>query len=421
MCVGRYSLPIIEHITNPPNTTSATTMATEVDPPQTYETHHINGQSNMESSEPPPLKVKSTGLESEVHLLRQKNEDLQVELEKLRQQYNNYSAQHVKQVNGDAKPIHNQSPLRPGEPNDDKFNDEDNATGHNTLSLSKCGSHESKASSLIHPPLTPQRVRSPMVEFTTPTQSNRKKLAKDDKGNYTSASAFDIEGAPILPDENTDDGSNSDDSSHNKHINSRRSNLQAHQSQAFWHDIKERGGWLIGLLFLQSCSSFIIQYNEQFLQNHMVIVQFLTMLVGAGGNAGNQASVRVIRGLALGTLNSRTQRHFLKEEVKMALGLSAMLGLTGFIRAMLFKTPLGETVAVTTSLCAIVLISVGIGNLLPLGMKKCGIDPAHSSTTIQVVMDIMGVLITICVSSFVLSFSVFQHEAGKEISDETVT
>ena len=52
----------------------------------------------------------------------------------------------------------------------------------------------------------------------------------------------------------------------------------------FKDQIKERGGWLIGLLFLQSCSSFIIQYNEQFLQNNMVLVQFLTMLVGAGGN-----------------------------------------------------------------------------------------------------------------------------------------
>ena len=394
-------------------------MTTEVDPPKTYETHQINGQTNTESSEPPPLPIKSAGLESEVHLLRQKNEDMQVELETLRQQFNNSA--NVKQVNRYSESIHDQSPLQ-GKSNENKFHDEDNVTGHNeTLALSKCGSHDSKASSLINPPLTPQSDGLSMVEFTTPTQSNRKKPTKDNKGNYAQASAHDIESAPILIDENIDDGNNSDDSSHNKHINRRRSNLQAHQSQAFWHDIKERGGWLIGLLFLQSCSSFIIQYNEKFLQNHMVIVQFLTMLVGAGGNAGNQASVRVIRGLAVGTLNPRTQQHFLKEEVKMAFGLSAMLGLTGFIRAMLFRTPLGETVAVTTSLCAIVLISVGIGNMLPLGMKKCGIDPAHSSTTIQVVMDIMGVLITICVSSFVLGFSVFQHEVSKEISDETVT
>jgi Mg/Co/Ni transporter MgtE len=142
----------------------------------------------------------------------------------------------------------------------------------------------------------------------------------------------------------------------------------------------------------------------------MVIVQFLTMLVGAGGNAGNQAAVRVIRSLAVGTLNRRTMKWFLRNEAKMALSLSLLIGMTGFARAAIFRVPPGETIAVTASVCAIVAISVAIGNALPLGMKRVGIDPAHSSTTIQVVMDILGVLITVCVSSFVLSFKVFRDE-----------
>ena len=70
----------------------------------------------------------------------------------------------------------------------------------------------------------------------------------------------------------------------------------------------------------------------------------------------------------------------------MAFSLSALLGLTGFIRAALFRTPPGETIAVVASLCASVAISVGIGSTLPLAMKRVGIDPAHSSTTIQVVI-----------------------------------
>lgn len=61
--------------------------------------------------------------------------------------------------------------------------------------------------------------------------------------------------------------------------------------------MKSRAAWLVGLLVMQSCSGFILSRNEMLLQDHPVIVYFLTMLVGAGGNAGNQASVRVIRGL----------------------------------------------------------------------------------------------------------------------------
>mmetsp|Transcript_11484 Transcript_11484/g.22914 ORF Transcript_11484/g.22914 Transcript_11484/m.22914 type:complete len:489 (+) Transcript_11484:49-1515(+) len=276
-------------------------------------------------------------------------------------------------------------------------------------------------------------------------REKKTKHTRDGGGNYSQAlfteeEAFDEEECRVLSNlhMSDDDGNDSDDiiddDSHNKHQpppkpplcggNRPRSrsapNIASTTSFPTFRDaIKDRAGWLIGLLFLQSCSSFIIQYNEGFLQDHMVIVQFLTMLVGAGGNAGNQASVRVIRELALGTLNERTMKPFLKQEAKMAFGLSGLLGLTGFIRAALFRTPPGETIAVTASLCAIVAISVGIGSTLPLVMKKVGIDPAHSSTTIQVLMDIFGVLITVSVSSLVFSFKMFMHKgSGDDVNDE---
>lgn len=126
------------------------------------------------------------------------------------------------------------------------------------------------------------------------------------------------------------------------------------------------------------------------------------MLVGAGGNAGNQASVRVIRGLALGTLNESTQSQFLQREFKMAAALSGLLAVAGFIRAAVFATPFAETVAVTAALWMIVLTSVCLGAVLPLGLRRIGVDPAHSSTSIQVIMDILGVVLAVVVSSAVL-------------------
>ena len=61
---------------------------------------------------------------------------------------------------------------------------------------------------------------------------------------------------------------------------------------SFKDALKDRAYWLVGLLALQSMSGFILARNEMLLQTHPVIVYFLTMLVGAGGNAGNQAAVR---------------------------------------------------------------------------------------------------------------------------------
>ena len=178
--------------------------------------------------------------------------------------------------------------------------------------------------------------------------------------------------------------------------------LEDDNSMTFFGQVSDRAGWLVGLLVLQSMSSFILARNEALLQKHLVIIRFLTMLVGAGGNAGNQASVRVIRGLAIGAITDSNTKLVLNREVLMGLCLSIVIGIAGCIRAAVFLTPMLETIAITSSLFMIVMISIVLGAMMPLAMKHVGIDPAHSSTTIQVVMDILGVMITVHVSSLVL-------------------
>ena len=51
----------------------------------------------------------------------------------------------------------------------------------------------------------------------------------------------------------------------------------------------------------------------------------------------------------------------------------------------------------------IVFISIISGSLLPFLVQAIKLDPAHSSTTIQVVMDILGVLITCLISHIILN------------------
>ncbi|KAL3807516.1 hypothetical protein ACHAXA_000217 [Cyclostephanos tholiformis] len=114
--------------------------------------------------------------------------------------------------------------------------------------------------------------------------------------------------------------------------------------------LRSRSNWLVGLLALQSCSGIVLSNNEALLTEHPSIVYYLTMLVGAGGNAGNQVSVRVICGLALGTMNDNTRRRYLMRELCMALSLSVMLSAAGFVRALVFGMPLSEIYAITLSL-----------------------------------------------------------------------
>ena len=74
----------------------------------------------------------------------------------------------------------------------------------------------------------------------------------------------------------------------------------------------------------------------------------------------------------------------------------------GFVRVMLFGTDLGEAIAIAVSLYVVVITSIIIGAALPLLLNAASIDPAHASTTIQVIMDISGVLIVCVVSAIVL-------------------
>jgi magnesium transporter len=125
----------------------------------------------------------------------------------------------------------------------------------------------------------------------------------------------------------------------------------------------------------------------------------------------------VIRGLAVGKITDANTKSFLRKEIKMVIWLSLILGTAGCIRAAIFMTPILETLAITTSLLMIVSISIVLGSLLPLGMKKVRIDPAHSSTSIQVIMDIIGVTIIVMVSRSVYWLSGFLM-GSSNIEDE---
>ena len=171
-----------------------------------------------------------------------------------------------------------------------------------------------------------------------------------------------------------------------------------------------RATWLLGLLACQSCSSFILADNEALLVTHPTVIFFMTMLVGAGGNAGNQAAVRIIRGLATGEVDNRpTDRtvSIVSDEMIRAVALALVLVVAGFLRVVLFEsgssTYLVDAAAISASLFIIVSSSVVLGTLLPLLLSNLKVDAAHASTTIQVVMDVMGVLITCTVAPLIFN------------------
>ena len=171
--------------------------------------------------------------------------------------------------------------------------------------------------------------------------------------------------------------------------------------------VRSRATWLLGLLVAQSCSSFVLANNEQLLVTHPTVIFFMTMLVGAGGNAGNQAAVRIIRGLATGEVTSDASERtttIVSDEVRRALALALILVVAGFVRVIAFNASLEDALAISASLFIIVSTSVVLGTILPLLLSAARVDAANASTTIQVIMDVLGVLITCTVAQAVFSW-----------------
>jgi cation transporter-like permease len=186
------------------------------------------------------------------------------------------------------------------------------------------------------------------------------------------------------------------------------------QERSFFIDFVDRGLWLVGLLLVQSCSTFILARNEKLIKDHPAVVFFLTMLVGAGGNAGNQAAVIMVRALALSVSRKKPAPwYLLSKEVFMATGLTFFIGGAGLVRvAFSPHTDVAETVAITLSLSIIVFVSILLGALLPFILDRAGLDPAHSSTSIQVIMDVSGVFLTCGITHLLLSTDIGEFILG---------
>ncbi|CAD7961627.1 unnamed protein product [Amoebophrya sp. A120] len=150
-----------------------------------------------------------------------------------------------------------------------------------------------------------------------------------------------------------------------------------------------RAMWLIGLLLLQSSGSAILANYSKLLMKHPSIVYFSTMLVGAGGNAGGQSVVYVVRKFA-----ERKQINNL-ELLRTAMLLGLVIGVFACLRFLVqhfvVAWPHLDT-AFVLSFAASIIVFVGalLGAVLPQLFLLCRIDPAHASATIQVVMDLVA-------------------------------
>jgi magnesium transporter len=201
--------------------------------------------------------------------------------------------------------------------------------------------------------------------------------------------------------------------------------------------LTKRAPWLMLLFGSELLTSNTLRYFDDEMSKVIVLSTFVPAIISSGGNSGSQSSTLVIRALATGDVAIRDWWRVLRREVIVAGLLGLIIGCIGFVRVSLWgwlglwtenkidpvtrepiidpetgKVMLDYSVqehfyllaaAISVSLFGIVLWGSIMGAMLPFVLKKCGLDPAGSSTPfVATLVDVTGIIIYVVAAMVIL-------------------
>jgi magnesium transporter len=154
---------------------------------------------------------------------------------------------------------------------------------------------------------------------------------------------------------------------------------------------RRRALWLGVNLLTALLASWVIGRFEATIEQIVALAVLMPIVASMGGIAGSQTLTLAIRGIALGQLSAQNARYLLGKE----LAVGALNGLiwalvVGAIAGLWFKsTQIALLIGVAITIN--VLAAAFSGALLPLALKKAGIDPALAgSVLLTTVTDVVG-------------------------------
>ena len=128
------------------------------------------------------------------------------------------------------------------------------------------------------------------------------------------------------------------------------------------------------------------------------------MLMDTGGNAGNQVSTLIIRGLAVGKLEPRDYFKIVFKELRVAILCGTALGAVNILRMYLFCDGTFQMFFVVSlaMFCAVIVAKL-IGCTLPILAKLIKLDPAlMAGPMITTIVDIITLIIYFSLANLLL-------------------
>ncbi len=154
---------------------------------------------------------------------------------------------------------------------------------------------------------------------------------------------------------------------------------------------RHRTTWLGVNLATAFLAASVIGLFEATIQKVVALAVLMPIVAGMGGNAGIQTLTLVVRGLALGQVGSANARKLLYKE--LAIGcINGLLWacVVGLVAGVWFKD-IGIGFIIGLAMIVNLVTAALAGTLIPMALKKLGIDPAIASGVfLTTVTDVMG-------------------------------
>ena len=173
--------------------------------------------------------------------------------------------------------------------------------------------------------------------------------------------------------------------------------------------VRSRITWLVVLFIGELLTANVMRHYESQVAAMMDLIVFVPLILSSGGNSGSQSSSLIIRALALGQLGPGDWLRVLWRELAVGFSLGVLLAMVGFLRTVFLghvADPISMGFVVSCSIISVVTLGTLVGALMPLLIKRLGLDPAVSSTPfVASLVDVFGLVMYFSVSRYLLALT----------------
>ena len=169
--------------------------------------------------------------------------------------------------------------------------------------------------------------------------------------------------------------------------------------------IKSRLPWLLVNLVTATLAAKTVSLFENTIAQIVALATFMPMVAGMGGNAGSQTLTLIIRGIAIGEISYENQADILKKEIAIGIINGLCLGLVVGVLGYFWVGSLSFGFVIGTAMLLNLIVATISGYLVPILLKKVGIDPALASAVfVTTVTDVLGFFFFLGLATVMLQY-----------------